>query len=301
MKEYIIKFKEYLAKERHYSEYSVINYELDLVKFDSFLDENNIDFMTINKDEIRKYLKYLDKEKFKNSTIARHMSSIRSFYSYLVLIGVLNSNIFKSISNPKIAHKIPNFLYSDEMDKLLTTGETKTPLGKRNILILELLYATGIRIGELVEIKLSDINEYEGQIRIKGKGGKTRMVYYGEYTKDAMEDYLNFGRNILMKEKNHDYLFVNCFGNKITTNGIRNAMDKIIKSSGLKYKISPHVLRHSFATHLLESGADLKSVQELLGHESLRTTQIYTHVTNERLRNVYLNTHPRAKEKSKKM
>ena len=294
MNEYIIKFMEYLAKEKYYSVKTIANYELDLNNYYKFLSNNNIDFKKVNKDNVREYLKYLNELKFKNSSIARHLSSIRSFYTYLVLTKVIKSNIFKSISNPKIAKKIPNFLYSDELNKLFSSCDESNPLGKRNILILELLYATGIRIGELVEIKIADINKNDLSIRITGKGNKTRIVYYGEYASFSLDNYLNNARNELMKEKKHDYLFVNRLGNKITTNGIRNAMDKIIINSGVKHKISPHVLRHTFATHLLENGADIKSVQELLGHESLSTTQIYTHVTNERLRSVYLHTHPRA-------
>lgn len=299
MEEYINNFMEYLTKEKFYSEKTILSYRLDLNDYSLYLEENNIDFKTINKDEVREFLKYLDNLKLKNSTIGRHMSSVRSFYAFLVTHKVLEKNIFKTISNPKIPKKIPNFIYSNELDKLFSSCENQTPLGKRNKLILELLYATGVRIGELVSIQIKDIDFSALSIKVEGKGSKTRIVYYGEYMSDALDDYLCNGRGVLIGHMKHDFLFVNSRGNKITTNGIRNALDKVIKTSGLKHKISPHVLRHTFATHLLESGADLKSVQELLGHSSLTTTQIYTHVTNERLRSVYLNTHPRAKEPSK--
>ena len=295
MEKYMIKFKEYLSKEKYYSDKTVINYELDLNNYLDFLSNKNLDFESVTKDDIRAYLKYLNELKYKNSSIARHMSSIRSFYTYLVLTNVIKTNIFKMISNPKIPKKIPNFLYSNELDKLFSACDLSTALGKRNRLILEMFYATGIRIGELVEIKISHINQSDLAVKITGKGKKDRVVYYGEYMSEALNQYLSNGRGELLKDKRHDYLFVNRFGNKITTNGIRDVMEKIIRLSGVKHKISPHVLRHTFATHLLENGADLKSVQELLGHESLTTTQIYTHVTSKKQKQILVAKHPRNK------
>ena len=295
MEDNIIKFKEYLLRERFYSTKTVLNYEIDLNKYQEFLHKNNINYLTISKEGVRDYLKYLDKLHLKNSSIARHMSSIRSFYAFLVREGVLKGNVFKSISNPKIAKKIPNFLYGNELDILFSVCDTSTALGIRNKLILELLYATGIRIGELINIKLADIDYQDMSIRVCGKGDKMRIVYYGEYMRDSLEEYLTKSRSLLLKNKQSEYLLLNHLGSELRANGVRNAIEKILKTSGLKHKISPHVLRHTFATHLLESGADLKSVQELLGHSSLTTTQVYTHITSERLRSVYLKTHPRAK------
>jgi len=289
-------FTEYLTIEKRYSEETVKSYKSDLDNFADFLESKNKDFFNIDKNIIREYLKFLDDCKLKNSSIGRHLSSLRTFYNFLLREEKVKTNYFKNFSNPKKAKKLPNFLYHNELDKIYNACDNKNPLGKRNLLILELFYATGVRVGELVNIKLNDINSKEKSIKVKGKGNKERIVYYGEYTEEALNDYLKHGRNKLLKEKNA-YLILNRFGEEISTNGIRDALNKIFKTAGIKNKVSPHVIRHTFATHLLEAGADLKSVQELLGHESLSTTQIYTHVTNERLRSIYLKTHPRAKDK----
>jgi len=299
MQKHIESFKDYLESEKHYSDKTILNYELDLNSFRDFLECKSKDFRYLDKEIIRGYLKFLDSAKLKNSTVARHMSSLRSFYNFLVREGIVQTNLFKNFSNPKLEKKLPNFLYYDELNKIFDCFDNVTPLDKRNKLILELLYATGIRIGELIEIKLLDINDGDRSIKVRGKGKKERIVYYGEYTSEAMKDYLQNSRNKLLRERESEFLILNNLGTEITTNGVRDALNKIIKKSSIKNKVSPHVIRHTFATHLLEAGADLKSVQELLGHESLSTTQIYTHVTNERLRSVYLNTHPRAKDVKK--
>ena len=297
--EVIISFLEYLEYEKKYSKYTILNYEKDLNKYFEYLENNKIGYQNITKDEIREFLKHLDGESLQNSSISRILSALRSFYDYLKLKNIVTNNNFKLISNPKIPKKLPNFLYYDELSKILDVEFGSSPLDKRNRLILESLYATGVRVGELVEIKLTDINSHEKSIKLVGKGNKERIVYYGEYTEEALNDYLNL-RSMLLKEKGSDYLFLNHLGNQLTTAGVRDIIEKIIKKISLKNKVSPHVFRHTFATHLLESGADLKTVQELLGHSSLSSTGIYTHVTNERLRTVYLSAHPRAKSSDEK-
>ena len=192
------------------------------------------------------------------------------------------------IKTPKIDKKLPKFLNYDDLEKILSIPDTTTFLGKRNALILELLYSTGVRVSELVNIKLNDIDLSEEKILILGKGNKERYVLFGRKAKEKILDYL--------KEKMDDspYLIVNRYGNKISDRGIRKILDSIILEASLSYKISPHTLRHTFATHMLDSGADIEIVRELLGHESLSTTQIYTHVTSESLKRVYSETHPRA-------
>ena len=199
------------------------------------------------------------------------------------------------ISNPKLDKKLPNFLYYDELEILLNIPDKENILGLRDSLILELLYSTGVRVSELVNIKMKDINFNEKRILILGKGNKERYVLYGNTLQELLELYLKNSREVL--NKNSEYLILNKNGEKITDRGIRLIINKILKKGELDYHVSPHTLRHTFATHMLENGADLKSVQELLGHSSMSTTQIYTHITNERLRNVYLKTHPRAREK----
>jgi integrase/recombinase XerC len=200
------------------------------------------------------------------------------------------------VSLPKKEKKLPSFLYYNELDDLFKIPNMNAPLGQRNRLILELLYATGVRVSELVSIKIKDIDMKERIIRITGKGNKMRNVIYGEYCQTVLNVYLDDGYNKLLGKKSSEYLILNSHGSEITGRAIRYIINDIIKHTCLKKHVTPHTLRHTFATHMLESGADLLTVQELLGHESLSTTQIYTHVTNEHLRDVYLKAHPRAHE-----
>ncbi len=289
IKKYII----YLKKERNYSKLTVKNYAEDLNKFKVYLDDNNLNYLTLNKDNIRNYLKYLDSLKLKNTTISRILSSLRSFYSYLVMQNKIEINPFKLIRNPKKESKLPIFLSYEEFIELLNKIKEDNELSIRNKLILEMLYATGLRVSELTNIKLDDINYSDKSIRVLGKGNKERIVYFGDYAKKVLEEYLNTNRNELLKGKTSKYLFINKNGDRLTFRGVEYLIDEISKFTSLKYKISPHVLRHTFATHLLQDGADLRSVQTLLGHSSLSTTQIYTHVTSEYLREVYNKSFPR--------
>lgn len=285
----------YLEYERKYSLKTIESSKNDIDLFFIYCKENNLNFKNLKIDDARGYLKYLDKLNYKNTSISRMLSSLRGFYRYLMIKKEVSVNYFKLLSNPKKEKKVPNYLQYDEFEKIIRSIPIDTALGKRNYLIIELLYATGIRVSELVNIKIKDITKNEKSIRIIGKGNKERIVYYGEYAARALEDYLNNARSELLKNKNSDYLLVNHLGNKLTTAGIRDILEKIVMFASLKHKMSPHTLRHTFATHLLSEGADLRAVQELLGHESLSTTQIYTHVGLDRLRNEYLKAHPRAK------
>lgn len=289
-------YLEYLEYERKYSAKTIESSFEDIAKFLKYCEEYNLDYKNLKIDSARDYLKYLDKLNYKNTTISRMLSSLRSFYRYLMIKKVVSINYFKLLSNPKKEKKVPNYLQYDEFEKIIQSIPCDTALGKRNYLIVELLYATGLRVSELVNIKIKDITKNEKSIRIIGKGNKERIVYYGEYATSALEKYLNNARSELLKNKNSDYLLINHLGNKLTTAGIRDILDKIVVAASLKHKMSPHTLRHTFATHLLSNGADLRAVQELLGHESLSTTQIYTHVGLDQLRMEYLKAHPRAKE-----
>ncbi len=198
------------------------------------------------------------------------------------------------ISNPKVEKKLPKVIYSNELDTILNVPDKTTTLGLRDALILELLYSTGVRVSELVSICINDINFNKKEIRIFGKGSKERIVLYGNKCSDLLDDYISKSRSKLYSEYSGDYLLLSKKGRQINQREIRTIIDDVVSKAGLKIHISPHVLRHTFATDLLNNGADLRSVQELLGHESLSTTTIYTHITNERLRNVYLHAHPRA-------
>lgn len=290
-------FLKYLEYQRGYSQNTIINYGEDIDEFFIFLQDNKLAHNKINYQNIRPYLMKLHDLKYKRTTISRKVSSLRSFYKYLSKENIIDDNPFLLVSLPKKEKKLPSFLYYNELEDIFKIPNMDEPLGQRNRLILEMLYATGIRVGELVTIKKEDIDTYNCIIRITGKGNKMRNVMYGEYCKDIMNIYLNDGYLKLLNNKTSDYLILNSRGGQITTRAIRYIIDDIIKLSSLKKHISPHTLRHTFATHMLESGADLLTVQELLGHESLSTTQIYTHITNEHLRSVYLHAHPHAHEK----
>ena len=275
-------------KNKNYSNYTINSYNKDLDNFYVYLNQNNTEIKKVNYKFLRGYLTVLYDKKYSKKTIARNISTLKSFFKYLKKENIIKSNPMNLIKTPKIDKKLPKFLNYDDLEKILSIPDTTTFLGKRNALILELLYSTGVRVSELVNIKLNDIDLSEEKILILGKGNKERYVLFGSKAKEKMLDYL--------KEKTDDspYLIVNRYGNKITDRGIRKILDSIILEASLSYKISPHTLRHTFATHMLDSGADIEIVKELLGHESLSTTQIYTHVTSESLKRVYSETHPRA-------
>lgn len=291
---YLSEFLKYIDLEKNYSNYTLINYKYDLSFYLDFLNKENIDVLDSDYKVIRNYLSYMYNKKYTSKTISRHISSLRSFYKYMLRENYISKNPMTLISNPKQESKLPHFLYYNELEAILNIPDKSTPLGQRDSVILELLYSTGIRVSELVNIKLKDINLSTRKIIILGKGNKERIVLYGEYLKNLLDIYLHDGREKLVRDK-QEYLVLNKNGHGLTTRGVRVIIDNILKKGEINFHISPHVLRHTFATHMLDSGADLKSVQELLGHENLSTTQIYTHVSNERLRKVYLSTHPRAK------
>ncbi len=288
------KYLEYLKVELNYSQNTISSYEIELYKYKEFIDTNKINYLKINKEEIREYLKYLDNKKYKSRSIAKNISTIRGFYRYLVSVDKLSKNIFASIRNPKLEKKLPNYISELDMVTILDFTKKKdykqTIFTNRNLLLLEMLYDTGCRVSELVHIKLKDVNKTEKNIRVKGKGNKERIVYFGEYTLDTLNLYL-LDREELLNGKKSEYLFVAKESSSLTTRRIAQIINQVIEEVEIKNKITPHTFRHTFATHLLNHDADLRSVQELLGHSSLSTTQVYTHVSNERLRQVYLSAH----------
>lgn len=290
-------FIKYLKNEKRYPETTIQSYERDLDNYYGYITSKKIDYKNINKEEIRDYLKYLDELNYSKNTISRILSTLRHFYTYLIINKIVIINQFKLIRNPKKEKKLPNFLQGDELQKIFDTIILETPLGIRNRLIVELLYASGLRVSELTSLTLKNIDINQKEIRVTGKGDKERIVYFGDYAKKYLNLYLENARHILLNNKRSDYLLINHQGNPLSTRGVQMVIDDIVKEAAIKHNVSPHALRHTFATDLLNNGADLKSVQELLGHSSLSTTQIYTHITNERLRNVYLKTFPRQKEK----
>ena len=293
----INKFIKYLKNEKRYPETTITSYSKDLDNYYGFITAKKINYQNITKEEIRMYLKYLDELKYSKSTISRILSALRHFYSYLVTHNIVTTNEFKLIKNPKKDKKLPNFLQSDELDKIFSSIDTSTPLGLRNRLIIELLYATGLRVSEITNLKVNDIDLSNREIKVYGKGGKERIVLFGDYAKKYLNEYLSTSRIELLNGQKSPYLLINHNGEELTSRGVEYIIDEIVKECALKHHISPHTLRHTFATDMLNNGADLKSVQELLGHSSLSTTQIYTHITNDRLRSVYLKSFPRTKEK----
>jgi integrase/recombinase XerC len=289
-------FIKYLTNEKRYPETTITSYQKDLDNYYGFIKAKGINYTTITKDEIRTYLKYLDELKYSKTTISRILSTLRHFYQYLMIEKIVSVNMFKLIKNPKKDKKLPNFLQSDELQTIFDSIDIETPLGIRNRLIVELLYASGLRVSELSNLTIDKINISTKEIRVLGKGSKERIVFFGDYAKKYLELYLNESRPTLQNKTKTNILLLNNNGDPLSTRGIQLVIDNVVRDASLKHNISPHVLRHTFATDLLNNGADLKSVQELLGHSSLSTTQIYTHITNERLRSVYLKTFPRQRE-----
>ena len=291
----IVKFIEELSYERNYSEKTVQGYSKDLYLFLEYLNENNIkNYNDVEYQDIRLYVNYLYNLNYNNKTISIHISSLRSFFKYLKSNNVIDDNPCILISNPKLEKRLPKYLSIIDTENLLNAYDKNNYIGLRNSLILEMLYSTGIRVSEMTDIKVSEISYGNHTIKITGKGNKERIVYFGTKCENLIKLYLKNSYNKL-NINNLDYLFLSKRGKKINDREIRTIVDTASKVAGIKFKISPHVLRHTFATHMLNEGADLRSVQELLGHENLSTTQIYTHLSNEKIRNVYLNSHPRAK------
>lgn len=289
-------YLEYLKYQKNYSEHTINSYKHDIIEYLEYLNSENLEFKNIEYSDIRFYLMYLkDTKKDDNTSINRKLSSLRGFYKYLANVGVVSSNVFSLVNGPKKSKKLPRYFEYNELEELFNVPDTRTPLGQRDSLILEMLYATGARVGELVNIKVSDIDLGRKNIIILGKGNKERFVTYGEYCEDILKKYLNTGR-VSLNVKQSDYLFLNNNGGRLTDRGVRFILDKLIQKTSLNKNISPHMIRHSFATHLLNEGCDLLTVQKLLGHESIKATQIYTHVTTDRLKEVYYNSFPRAKK-----
>lgn len=288
---------DYLQYQKNYSEYTIENYCSDIIQYLDYLASEGINFKKIEYSDLRFYLMYLKEEKNENnSSIDRKLSALRGFYRFLATEKITDNNAFSLVTGLKKEKKLPRYFEYNELEELFKVPDLRTALGQRDRLILEMLYATGLRVGELVSVKVSDIDLGSRVILVVGKGNKERRVTYGDYCHDALKLYLSDGYLKLNKNVS-DYLFLNNNGEVITERGIRYVLDQVIKKTSLNKSISPHVLRHSFATHLLNEGCDLLTVQKLLGHESISATQIYTHVTTERLKEVYYNSFPRAIKK----
>ena len=286
MRRYIDKFISYLDIEKNSSPHTLLNYRIDLEEFVKF--SGNMSLPQIDYLHLRKYLASLKTREYRPRTLARKVSSLRSFFKFLNREGLLKNNPAALLATPKLDKILPKFLSEPEMIQFIEAPVKDSILSKRNKAMLETLYSSGIRVSELVGLNIDDVDFIGNIIKVTGKGKKERLVPIGNKALEAMKDYLDH------RHKDSPVLFLNKNGTRLSTKGVLNMTHKYIQLASLQKKVSPHVLRHSFATHLLNRGADLRSVQELLGHANLSTTQIYTHMTTDRLKEVYQNAHPRA-------
>ncbi len=284
-----------LEAERNLSPRTVNSYKSDLIQFLDYLCEKSINLGRLDHRSIRRFLAFLQLKKLSRKSIARKMSAIRTFLRFLISRDYLDSNPAELISSPKLEKKLPRILNESMIDTIIEVSNDKTPQGIRDSLIIELIYATGMRVSELVGLDIKDLNLQSKEIKVLGKGNKERLVPIYEGLIINIKNYLRESRNILLgNRKDNGALILNKIGTRLSTTGVRRIFKKHLKTVELSYGISPHSLRHSFATHLLEGGADLRTVQEILGHVDLSSTQIYTHLSKGRLKKIHSQSHPRA-------
>ncbi|MCA1023055.1 tyrosine recombinase XerC [Halobacillus litoralis] len=292
-------FMEYLQIEKNASPLTIKHYARDIDEFYAFLTAEGTVIESCDYSTVRVFLTRQYEAGYARKTVSRKVSSLRSFFRYLERENWLDSNPFANVSLPKAEAPIPNFFYEQELDQLFQVSDLTDPLGQRNQALLELLYGTGIRVSECVQLKTGDLDFSLNTALVLGKGRKERYVPFGRSASTALRKYMEDGRLILSAKQKEPVktLFLNARGGPLTADGIRLILNKMVKEAALTVDVHPHKLRHTFATHMLNEGADMRSVQELLGHEHLSSTQIYTHVTKDRLRNVYMNSHPRANKR----
>lgn len=297
MEEIQKKFLNMLKVERNFSDHTLKAYHDDLAQFNQFLEQELLNLRTFEYKDARNYLSYLYSNNLKRTTVSRKISTLRTFYEFWMTQDISVNNPFIQLVHPKKEQYLPQFFYEEEMEALFNTVSNDVKKGLRDRVVIELLYATGIRVSELVNIKVMDLDMNLPGVKVLGKGNKERFVPFGEFCRQSIEQYLEKFKPL--KSKSHPYLIVNMKGDPITERGIRYLLNDVVKRTAGVTEIHPHKLRHTFATHLLNQGADLRTVQSLLGHVNLSTTGKYTHVSNQQLRKVYLNAHPRAKKESK--
>ncbi len=286
MNQHISKFLDHLNIEKNYSEHTILNYQNDLEEFFEFLGNDNV--ASVEYTTLRRFLAELKAKQLRSRSVARKLSSLRSFFRFLQREGLVQKNPAALVLTPKLDKTLPHFMTEAEAVKLVEAPEDSAAEGLRDRAIFETLYSTGIRVSELVGLDVEDVDLIGNMIKVYGKGKKERVVPIGDKACEAIGAYLD------ARNKKAEALFLNRTGGRITDRSIRNIINKHIKRAALEQKVNPHMFRHSFATHLLDHGADLRSVQELLGHVNLSTTQIYTHLTMDKLKSVYDKAHPRA-------
>jgi len=292
---YVNEFINYLSVERGLAQNTLESYGRDLRQFEAYMNSTHKDLIKdSNRATILEYLNTLQSKGRAVSTISRNLAAIKSFYQYLVREKYIDKDPAANVESPKLEKKLPKILTISEVEELLKQPNVSTPNGIRDKAMLELLYATGIRVSELISLNISDVNLDMGYVKCFGKGSKERIVPLGSIAAKCVQEYLNKGRPKLVRTYDEPALFVNHHGNRLTRQGFWKIIKKYAQEANINKPITPHTLRHSFATHLLENGADLRSVQEMLGHADISTTQIYTHITKSHLKEVYDKTHPRA-------
>lgn len=300
--EAIEKYREYLTAERNYSEYTINAYIDDICEFKDFLKEEEMGtLITARSIHARNFMTRLFNKDFKKKSIARKLSSLKTFYRYLITEKIVTKNPFELIESPKVEKSLPRFLYKEEIEKIFSSIDKTTAIGKRNLAIMEILYGSGLRVSELVSLEEKNLDFSNAMIKVLGKGSKERYVPMNLRTIEALNNYIHVGRpELVLKVETvqPSVLFVNRNGGALTTRGVRVIINKILEDAAESIHVYPHMLRHTFATHLLDGGADLRSVQEMLGHSNLSTTQIYTHVSTEQLKKSMEN-HPRQRNDRK--
>ena len=288
-KEYINSYEDYLKIDKKYSKNTLLSYMNDINKFNEYI--KNKDFKKIEKKDVISYLDNERKKGMKDRTLSHNLIVIKNFYKYLYRIGEIKESPIQTIELPKLKKALPHVLSVEEVDKILDI-ELNNKYDYRNKAMLELMYSSGLRISELVNLKIQDIDLSENIVRVCGKGSKERIIPIGDYATNYLKIYINEYRRGFIKKQVNDYLFLNSRGNNISRQALFKLIKQIIRDKNIKKDVSPHTLRHSFATHMLENGADLRSIQELLGHSDISTTQIYTHVSNRVLKENYEESHP---------
>ncbi len=287
MKKYIDKFEKFIDIEKNYSENTLRNYRSDLEEFSIFMGGKTPAIVTHL--DMRRFLAGLREKNSSKRTIVRKLASVRSFFKFLFREKYIKSNPAENIFSPKVDKDLPEFLDAEKIIEFITSPDILTSLGQRDRAILEVLYSTGMRVSELVGMNREDIDLISGTLKVRGKGKKERLALLGKEAQKVLRDYLRDSNSIKTKA-----VFLNKNGTRLTDRSVRRVIDKYVKKCSIEQKISPHSIRHSFATHLIDNGADLRSVQELLGHKNLSTTQIYTHMSSRRLREIYKKAHPKA-------
>ncbi len=295
MSELIDDFLRRLAVEKNYSENTLRAYSRDLIELEECLEERGADLREAGVPDVRAFLAELRNRGLARSTVARKAAAVRSFYKHLTKTGVLNNNPMAALRSPRREQKLPVFLTVKEMERLLAQPDTSTWIGRRDLAILETLYGAGLRAGELVALDRDDLDLDSGLVRVEGKGKKERVVPAGRCALTAVRRYLSEDGDDAPARRDHEALFITAnTGVRLSSRSVRRRLETYAQKADLDPKISPHSLRHSFATHMVNNGADLRAVQELLGHENLSTTQVYTHLSPEHLKRVYTKAHPRA-------